>query len=221
MIDRFSWRSYDLRTAMPANWQSEILRVSQDAIATTLIPRHSTSREGDPDLRIRVLTVGGVHVRHQLPWLYELYHGLFRDLAQLGTHEPVFPAANDVYGAVLNVQRGLDMRYEAHVDTNPIEGLLYVTSHPSGAGGELVVSNDMHAHSVDEINVDCSVVYPSAGNLIFFDARRFPHYVRPLKSETDIRVVVAMNFYVPSAPESSRPVDLSDHLKGKLKGYSE
>ncbi|MCW5939870.1 MAG: 2OG-Fe(II) oxygenase [Fimbriimonadaceae bacterium] len=214
MIDRFSWRSYDLNTLLPADWQQAILNVSEDAIAKTLKPRSVTSREGDPDLSIPVLTVDGTTVRHRLPWLYSLYEGLFRDLAQLGTHEPVSVAANAVYGATLNVQRGVKMRYECHVDSNPIEGLLYVTDHPKGSGGELVVANSTMANSVSEVDADCSVVYPASGNLIFFDARRFAHYVRPLTSDSAVRVVVAMNFYTPSSSEADRPKDLSGHLFG-------
>lgn len=213
-MDRFSWRSYDLGTALPRNWQSDVLTVARTkAVKKVLLPRSVTSREGDPNLQIEVSTVGGATLRQELPWLFNLYKGLFRDLAQLGSHEPVSTAASDLIGANLNVQtRG--MRYEAHVDSNPIEGLLYCTDHPKGSGGELVVANDPKAQSISEIDRDCSIVYPSAGNLIFFDARRFPHYVRPLVDSEAIRVVVAMNFYTPSCPESSRPADLNDHLFG-------
>ncbi len=214
MLDRFSWRSYDLETILPSGWQSLILKVSEEAVAKTLKPRSVTSREGDPDLSIPALTVNGEVVRQQLPWLYDLYKQLFRDLAQLSSLEPVQCAENPIYGATLNVQRGVKMRYECHVDSNPIEGLLYVTDHPKGTGGELVVANDPLASSVAHVEADCSVVYPASGNLIFFDARRFAHYVRPLKSEDSQRVVLAMNFYTPSCPESSRPSDLNSHLFG-------
>jgi hypothetical protein len=196
-------------------WQRDILEVvEQQAVRRTLYPRSVTSREGNPNLPVPVIGVDGIAVKQSLPWLYSLYKGLFRDMAQLGCLEPVATAENDVYGAVLNVQRSTDMRYEAHVDSNPIEGLLYVTDHPSGTGGELVVSNNPRAGSIAEIEIDCSIVFPAAGNLVFFDARRWPHYVRPLKDPAGIRVVVAMNFYTPSCPESVRPSDLSRHLQG-------
>ena len=216
MIDRFSWRSYDLRSVLPPDWQRQLLLLADRATPKTLRPVSVTSREADSNLSIPVLTVGGPTLRDELPWLYALYKGLFRDLAQLGTHEPVSTAENDTYGAVLNVQRGRAMRYECHVDSNPIEGLLYATDHPPGKGGELVVANDTNAKSVEATERDCSVVFPVAGNLIFFDARRFAHYVRPMKSESDVRVVVAMNFYTPSCPESARPKDLTPHLFGTL-----
>ena len=214
MIDRFTWRSYDLRSLLLSDWQSEVLEAAKHAAEKTLIPQSITSREGDKKLRIPIRTLSGVAVRQRLPWLYDLYKGLFRDLGQLGVTEPLYTAESDLHGAVLNVQGGAGMRYECHVDSNPVEGLLYVTDHPKGSGGELVVANNMVAKSVEEVDADCSVVYPVEGNLIFFDARRFAHYVRPLAEADATRIVVAMNFYTPSCPEASRPADLDQHLFG-------
>lgn len=215
MLDRFSWRSYDLSTVLPARWQDSIMELAnRRASNRVLMPTHSTSREARDVERLPVSSVSGEALRDELPWLYELYKGLFRDLAQLGSLEPVVTAIDDSYGAVLNIQRGPHMRYECHVDSNPIEGLLYVTTHPPGSGGELVVANSPAARSVDDVDQDASVVYPVAGNLIFFDARRFAHYVRPLRGADDVRIVVAMNFYTPSSSEGDRPQGLSDHLHG-------
>ena len=58
------------------------------------------------------------------------------------------------------------MRFDVHVDSNPLQGLLYVTDHPKGTGGEPAVANNCAAHSLDEVEEDCSVVYPVAGNLL-------------------------------------------------------
>lgn len=214
-MDRFSWRSYDINTMLPSSWQNDILSVAQElAMLKILRPRSVTSREGNPDLRLPVRTVNGRAVREHLPWLYALYRGAFRDLAQLGTHEPVTVASSELIAINLNVQTD-GARYEAHVDSNPIECLLYCTDHPKGSGGELVVANNPTANSIAEIDSDCSIVYPASGHLVYFDARRFAHYVRPLVTQDAIRVVVAMNYYTPSCPESSRPSDLTPHLFGE------
>ena len=44
--------------------------------------------------------------------------------------------------------------------------------------------------------------------------RSYPHYVRPLADDADIRIVAAMNYYTDSYPESTRPRELNRHLYG-------
>ena len=213
---RFSWRTFDVEDLLPANWRKELLDLAErQAAHRTLRPRSVTSREGDPDLALPVITVGGRVLRERFPWMAALYEGWFREFAATCSSEPVSTAIDDRYGVNLNVQRGRSMRYECHVDSNPIEGLLYVTDHPRGEGGELVVANRRDAASVEEVDRDCSVLHPVAGRLVFFDAREFAHYVRPLRDDAAVRAVVAMNFYTPSSPESARPADLNDHLFGE------
>ncbi len=213
----FHWWSYDLRSELKAGWRDEILAVVETfAKPRELVPTSVTSREaGGSDVRIPVLTVGGLTLRQQLPWLETLYKGRFRELAQEITQEPVSPADNPRYGINLNVQRGRGMRYECHVDSNPVEGLLYVTDHPAGTGGETVFSNVGDVPTCEKVDEDATRVHPVAGHLIFFDARHHSHYVAPLSVDGALRVVAAMNFYTPSCPESSRPADLNRHLFGE------
>ena len=105
------------------------------------------------------------------------------------------------------------MRFECHVDSNPVTGLLFFTSHPGG-GGELVIGHNPSGSGVEELERDGTAVPPQAGQLIFFDGRTYPHYARSLVSESDVRVVAVMNFYTGSCPESTRPRDLNRHLFG-------
>jgi hypothetical protein len=215
-MKRFHWTSFDVRGLLPADWEHEVREFAAGhRTAKELVPTSVTSRESTTVEKIPVMTVGGLTVKERLPWLYDLYHGLFRTLAQQCTSEPVTTARDDRYGAVLNVQEGASMRYECHVDSNPIEGLLYCTTHLPGEGGELVVANSTEAADVDAVEADASVVYPIAGNLILFDARDFAHYVRPLEDDGAVRIVAAMNFYIPSSPEEHRPSDLNRHLFGR------
>ena len=82
---------------------------------------------------------GRVHadqVRDRLPWLYKAYRAEFLELASEATQKRVMPAHDDRYGIVLNVQQGTSMRFECHIDSNPLTGLLFCTDHQ--AGGELV-----------------------------------------------------------------------------------
>jgi hypothetical protein len=210
---RFTWMSYDVSTAMPAGWRDELVRVARnDRTIKRLVPPHSTSREGSEVRSLNVMTVRGPTVWERLPWLIDLYRGYFRELYQDATGKRIYPTGDRRYAVVMNVQEGTD-RYECHVDTNPVEALLYVTDHPRGTGGELVVANDVDARSVEEVDRDCSVLYPVAGQLVFFDARRFPHYVRALR-ESSLRVAVGMNYYTDDCPEETRPPDLNNYLYG-------
>jgi hypothetical protein len=218
MTDRrqFTWHEIDIRKSLPNSWKRDIIRLADNfAVARTIIPTSVTSRESSKKIKIPVMTVGGGRIRSILPWLYDLYRGLFRDLGQTFLDEPVTVATNDRYAINLNIQKGTRMRYECHVDSNPLEGLLYVTDQPKGRGGELVVANRPDAEGVRAIKADCECIYPKAGRLVFFDARHHPHYVAPLRDENDIRIAVTMNFYTPACPESARPRDLNKHLFGE------
>ena len=106
------------------------------------------------------------------------------------------------------------MRFECHVDSNPVTGLLFFTEHPDG-GGELVAANHPGAVGVEALEENSSVIRPQAGQLIFFDGKTYPHYARTLWSEGDVRVVAVMNFYTESCPESTRPSGLNRHLFGE------
>ena len=160
---------------------------------------------------------GRVHasqVRRRLPWLYRFYHGYVLELAGETCAERVVPASDDRYGVVMNVQRGTAMRFECHVDSNPLTGLLFCTDHQPGTGGELVFAHDPAASDVETVEKDCSVLRPHTGHLIFFDGRQHPHYARPLLAEPQVRIVAVMNFYTESFPESTRPSELNRHLFG-------
>ena len=213
LVQPFTWHGFDVRRILPSAFAEQIFDVANEfAKAKTIVPTSVISREGSDVKELPVLTVGGSVIREQLPWLVSLYENEFRDLGQRCETEPVSIAKDERYAINLNVQRGKVMRYEAHVDSNPLEGLLYVTTHPEGAGGELVVGNRLDVSGIEEIEADNTRVYPVSGHLIFFNASKHSHYVAPLRSENDTRIVIAMNFYTPNNPEEARPADLNDHL---------
>ena len=95
---------------------------------------------------VRYISRGRVHadqVRERLPWLYRAYRDQFLDLAREVSPEPVTAACDERYGIVLNVQRGTTMRFECHVDSNPMTGLLFSSDHSDE--GELVVAQRRHS----------------------------------------------------------------------------
>jgi 2-oxoglutarate-Fe(II)-dependent oxygenase superfamily protein len=210
----FFWTAFDVTRMLPSRWQPDVLAVAAESDDQDFPPTPVISREAAD---VQHITRGRVHaaqVASELPWLPSLYRGAFRELAQQATGGEVHAAADHRYGAVLNVQRGPAMRFECHVDSNPLTGLLFCTDHAPGAGGELVFAHDELARSLADIERSCSVLRPQAGHLIFFQGRRYPHYVRPLRADDDVRVVAVMNYYTDEYPESTRPRELNRHLYG-------
>jgi len=209
----FHWTTFDLTSQLPQDWRHDIIAAAAGAEVREFPRTPILSREAADISHIRRGPVEGDGVQDSLPWLREFYRNDFLEFARLAwADDTVEPARDDRYGIVLNVQRGTTMRFEFHVDSNPLTGLLFCTDHR--AGGELVFAHDKDATDIDAVKQDCSVIWPHAGHLIFFDGRNYPHYARPLRSESDTRVVAVMNFYTESCPESTRPPELNRHRFG-------
>jgi hypothetical protein len=212
MPPRFRWTTFDLNDWLPPRWQKDVLAAAATAEIREFPRTPVISRESRDVQQIPRGRVHASEVRDHVPWLYKAYRNEILELANEISGEHVSAAHDDRYGIVLNVQRGTSMRFECHVDSNPLTGLLFCTEH--AVGGELVVACDPKAEGLAEIDRNCSVIRPHAGHLIFFDARRYPHYARLLTKEFETRVVAVMNFYTESCPESSRPRELNRHLYG-------
>jgi len=161
--------------------------------------------------------VDGEVLKKEAPWLFTLYETVFLEYARKYSGVPVYTASTDIYAINLNVQWGDGMVYECHVDSNPVQGMLYTSTLTQADGGALVVGYNPDAKSIPEVDADCVEIYPRANHLVTFDARHAPHYVRPM-SHGDARIAVAMNFYTDECPESARPADLSKHLFGPTRG---
>jgi hypothetical protein len=212
MPSQFRWTTFDLNGSLPSGWQHDIRTVAtyadfRDFPRTPILSREAPGVEHIPRGRVHA-----DQVHERLPWLYSFYRSEFLDMAGEACGEPVAAAQDHRYGIVLNVQRGTTMRFESHIDSNPLTGLLFCTDH--SAGGELVIADDAAAADVAEVERSCSVIRPHAGHLIYFDGRQYPHYTRSLTVASDMRVVAVMNFYTESYPESTRPRGLNKHLYG-------
>ena len=213
MSQEFSYWKKEVTSLLPEGWQKDIDAVAGEAEFKAFPRTPILSREA-PD--VMYIERGRVHadaVMQRLPWLYKLYRNEFLELAAEAWGEPIDAAYDDRYGVVLNVQRGKTMRFECHVDSNPVTGILFLTGHPAGAG-DLVISHDPDAVGVDGLERDCTPIRAEAGQIIFFDGRRYPHYARPLRGESDVRIVAVMNLYTGSCPESTRPPELNRHRFG-------
>jgi hypothetical protein len=213
MPSRFRWVTFDLNGRLPAGWQHDVRAVAAEADFRDFPRTPILSREAPEVQRIPRGRVHAHEVRDRLPWLYWSYRTEFLAMANEAYAERVSAAADERYGVVLNVQLGRTMRFECHIDSNPLTGVLFCTDHTGS--GELVFGHDPTAADIHAVERDCSVVRPHAGHLIFFDAREHPHYSRSLAAENDMRVVAVMNFYTESYPESTRPIELNRHLFGE------
>jgi hypothetical protein len=214
MAQLFRWTAFDVTSLLPLDYPDDIKMVAAAAEFRNFPRTPVLSREAE---HVTHITRGRVHadkVQQRLPWLYKLYRSDFLDLAVQAWGEPIKAAFDNRYGIVLNVQQGNTMRFECHVDSNPVTGLLFFTDHPGG-GGELVVGHDPDAVGIEALEKDGSVIRPQAGQLIFFDGKTHPHYARTLRSAPDERVVAVMNFYTESCPETTRPSGLNRHLFGE------
>jgi hypothetical protein len=213
MAQRFRWTAFDVTSLLPLDYPDDIKMVAADADFRDYPRTRFLSREAEDVAYITRGRVRADKVQQRLPWLYKLYRGDFLELAELAWGKPIKAAFDDRYGIVLNVQQGNTMRFECHVDSNPVTGLLFFTDHPTG-GGELVVGHDPDAVGVEALEKNGSVIRPQAGQLIFFDGKTHPHYARTLRSAADARVVAVMNFYTEACPESTRPSELNRYLFG-------
>ena len=215
MLPTFWWTTFDVSGMFPPHWRTDVRKTAIDADFRDFPRTPVISREAADVDRIPRGRVHADQVRSGIPWLPQLYRSGFLELAQrVAGKYPVQAAGDERYGVVLNVQHGAEMRFECHVDSNSLTALLFFTDHGPGTGGELVIANDSNATSMAAIDRSCSVLRPQAGHLIFFDGRRHPHYVRPLVSDTDIRIVAVMNYYTDTGPEWARPPELNRHLYG-------
>ena len=148
MAPRFRWTTFDLNDWLPSGWREDVAAAAAAAEVREFPRTPVISRESSDVQRIARGRVHVDQVRNHVPWLYKAYRNEMLELANEISAEHVSAARDDRYGIVLNVQRGTSMRFECHVDSNPLTGLLFFTDH--GSGGELVVAHDTAARGIAE-----------------------------------------------------------------------
>src|SRR5262249_51612862 len=114
MPSRFRWITFDVTGLLPKGWQRSVREVARHADIRHFPRTPLLTREAAHVRSIKRGRVYAHQVREALPWLYQLYHGTLRDLAEDAWREPIEAARDDRYGVVINVQRGTDMRFECH-----------------------------------------------------------------------------------------------------------
>jgi 2OG-Fe(II) oxygenase superfamily len=189
---------------LPDNWVAQITQVAENnSYFVKLDGKSSTSREPEDTDGAEVFVVEGDVIAEKLNWLHKLYQNDFLDFANKNFNGLYDFAENLKSGTNINLLKGKNARYEWHVDSNPLTGVLFVTTHKENEGGELVF----------KLPNETLTVYPKSGILILFDAREIPHTVLPLQKE-GIRISVPLNFYNRGQAQI-RPDDLDTYIYKK------
>jgi hypothetical protein len=164
----------------------------------------STSLES-PDTRLHYRLMTGERIVESLPWLYEMYRSTFCAMASRVYGQSMRVSPNVRNAINFNVVEGIGARYEWHVDSNPLTGVLYMTETSESTGGRLVFRGDEGGHA--------DLLLPMRrGTLVLFDARYHPHAVEPLLT-SEPRICAPMNFFV-EGQEIQRPQELDEYLYG-------
>lgn len=125
----------------------------------------------------------GAPVRARLPWLWDLYLGPLRSFASERFGSPLF-VANRVSSAItLNILDGVGAGQEWHVDSNPVTGVFFATSHEGDAG----------ALEFQHPDGEIVRVHPRAGMFVCM-AKPILHRVAPLDAPGQ-RLSLAMLYY--------------------------
>jgi hypothetical protein len=199
----------DVTPLLPESWSRD-LRTLTDRFGylsqldgSSVTSRNGAFRTEGPS---RLTVVDGDTVEDAAPWLADLYRGSFVDLANsLGLGS--FASSLDVRSAINLNRQGQGQRYEWHVDSNPLTGVLFATTAGPNDGGDLVFVPDPLRRPESDWEVRVS---PVAGTLVLFDARRVAHHVEAVTS-SEPRISVPMNYYL-SDRGIERPDDLDAYL---------
>lgn len=197
------YKKYDLLdlNLLPPNWYECILELANSKSYLIHLDGNSiTSREPTGSKGTDVFVVDGEEIETSLSWLNNLYKNELLSIVNDNSLDN-FCISNSVKNGInINYLKGKNARYEWHVDSNPLTGILFATTHHKGEGGELVFNT----------KASLETVYPKKGIFILFDAREIPHTVYPLLTDT-FRISVPMNFYLDGV-DQNRPLDLDSYI---------
>ncbi|MFD3425314.1 2OG-Fe(II) oxygenase [Nocardia fluminea] len=192
----------DVRQMLPTGWPAEIDNLSRTvARRAHLVGGVSTSLES-PGTSISYRLIDGLGVAKYLPWLVRLYETEFLTIAERFSARRLIVDRETVSSVNVNILVPGERGYEWHVDSNPVTGLLFLSSHLHSEGGMLEFkSADGHLFSIE----------PLAGALAVFDARTCPH--RVTAPTNSLRISAPMNYFG-LGEYRNRPDDLDNVLYG-------
>lgn len=202
--------AFDMAPLLPIEWSGSVTRcLAEHGTDHSLGGSSSTSRENASwaatrnMVPARAVVADGRTVLNRTPWLDSLYRGAFLEAANsLGAEQ--YECAHDLASGVNINAIASGSRYEWHVDSNPLTGVLFLSGDHDG--GDLLFRPDT------EDEAWSLRVTPQIGQLLLFDAREVAHTVEPVRGG-DQRVSVPMNYYLRGETQV-RPGDLDQYLYG-------
>ena len=107
---------------LPSGWVADVRRVVDEHAYFVHLDGHSgTSRELEDTKGSDYYVVVGDLIAQELPWLYELYTGTLREMAEQVAGRSLITSTELKTSININTIRGIGGRYEWHVDHNPMD----------------------------------------------------------------------------------------------------
>jgi hypothetical protein len=128
--------------------------------------------------------LSGASVRARFGWLWDLYHGPFREFVRQSFERPVFPANRVSSAITLNILEGVGAGHDWHNDANPVTGVFFASTLAEGEGGAL---------EFRQPDGEIAHLQPCSGTFICFPGR-ISHRVAPLRVPGP-RLSFAMLYY--------------------------
>lgn len=193
----------NVESLMPPDWKLQIENVVRDygKLVTLQGGKVSTSMEAAA-FTTAYTVVKGQDIEANLPWLWRLYQGPFREIVSQVAKQEVEVDPDKKFSANINTLTKNTQRdgYELHTDINHWTGLLAVTTMYEGDGGELI--HVLPDGRRKETRIQKGLLY-------VFDGRNHPHKVNLLNPQgsSDTRISIPMD-YVLKGQKVERPADL-------------
>ena len=166
-------------------------------------PQPSSTMER-PDVALEYFVADGTVIAAELPNIMTMYRELIPAFTQSYIGLEIVPSKFERSSIMFNLLRGQGCRYEKHVDSNSVTGLLFASTLTPEDGGAL----RLHYPGAEPMDI-----YPSRGTFLLYDARWVPHEVMPLLRDV-VRLSMPMNYFLKTDIET-RQEHLDDYNFGE------
>lgn len=155
-----------------------------------------------PDDSLTYSIASGELISKKLPEVYRLYEETLPELVRSHVGLSIVPSKYPRTAVTLNLLSEGE-RYELHVDSNSVTGLLYINTLLENEGGAL------RLYYPGRKPLD---IQPVAGDFLLYDARWVPHEVLSVRAKIG-RLSLPMNYFLETDIEL-RPDLLDNYLFG-------